>query len=96
LPAGYVNRGEVLEDAAVREFEEELGVSPTLAGLVGVYSAHEDPVVLVVYSGTINAEPRPDNHEVTAVGRFAIDALPDLAFRHDRRIIDDWMRSQAG
>src|SRR6185503_14128602 len=38
FPAGYVNRGEVLEEAAVREVEEELGVSVRLTGLVGVYS----------------------------------------------------------
>jgi 8-oxo-dGTP diphosphatase len=96
FPAGYVNRGEVLEAAAVREFQEELGVAPQLTALVGVYSAHEDPVVLVVYAGTIDGEPRPDNHEVSEVGRFPPDDLPEFAFKHDRRIIDDWKRARRG
>src|SRR5919202_448163 len=53
FPAGYVNRGEVLEEAAVREVEDELGVRTRLEGLVGVYSTRGDPVVLVVYAGAI-------------------------------------------
>src|SRR5690349_17682032 len=38
FPAGYVNRGEVLEEAAVREVLEEFGVDARLEGLIGVYS----------------------------------------------------------
>src|SRR6185437_9729968 len=48
FPAGYVNRGEVLEAAAVREVLEEVGVAVNLAGLVGVYSERGSAVVLVV------------------------------------------------
>src|ERR671928_1580444 len=42
FPAGYVNRGEVLEEAAVREVEEELGVQVQLDRLIGVYSSRGD------------------------------------------------------
>jgi len=47
FPAGYVNRGEVLEEAAVREVLEELGLAVKLRGIVGVYSERGEPVVLV-------------------------------------------------
>jgi ADP-ribose pyrophosphatase YjhB (NUDIX family) len=94
FPAGYVNRGEVLEEAAVREVEEELGVRTRLDGLVGVYSTRGDPVVLVVYAGSIlDGEPRPDGHEVSEVRRFALDALPELAFPHDLQVLAEWKRA---
>jgi ADP-ribose pyrophosphatase YjhB (NUDIX family) len=95
FPAGYVNRGEVLEEAAAREVLEELGVTVRLTGLVGVYSERGAPVVLIVYAGEIAAgEPRPDGHELSEVRRFALDRLPpDLAFPHDRQVLSDWKRA---
>jgi ADP-ribose pyrophosphatase YjhB (NUDIX family) len=93
FPAGYVNRGEVLEEAAVREVQEELSVQVELLGLVGVYSTRGDPVVLVVYAGSIlDGEPTADGHEVSEVRRFALDGLPELAFPHDRQVLADWKR----
>jgi 8-oxo-dGTP diphosphatase len=95
FPAGYVNRGEVLEEAAVREVLEELGLAVRLSGLVGVYSETGEPVVLVVYAGEIEAgDPTPDGREVSEVRRFPLDGLPDdLAFPHDRRVLADWKRA---
>jgi ADP-ribose pyrophosphatase YjhB (NUDIX family) len=89
-----VNRGEVLEEAAIREVLEELGLSIRLTALVGVYSERDSPVVLIVYAGEILAgEPTPDGREVSEVRRFPIDALPlGLAFPHDRRVLADWKR----
>jgi 8-oxo-dGTP diphosphatase len=96
FPAGYVNRGEVLEEAAVREVLEELGVAVRLIGLVGVYSERGSAVVLIVYAGEIEAgEPRADGREVSEVRRFPLSHLPDgLAFPHDRRVLADWMRAR--
>jgi 8-oxo-dGTP diphosphatase len=95
FPAGYVNRGEVLEEAAAREVLEELGIAIRLTGLVGAYSHRGEPVVLVVYAGDIEAgEPRPDGHEVSEVRRFPLDSLPDdMAFPHDRAVLSDWKRA---
>ena len=95
FPAGYVNRGEILEEAAVREVLEELGLAVRLTGVVGVYSERGEPVVLVVYAGEVEAgEPVPDGREVSEVRRFALDALPQgLAFPHDRRVLADWKRA---
>jgi len=93
FPAGYVNRGEALEEAAAREVMEELRVSVRLTRLVGVYSAHGDPVVLVVYAGVVEqGEPRADGHEVSEVRYFPLDALPEPAFRHDSTVLRDWQR----
>ena len=93
FPAGYVNRGEILEEAAVREVAEELGVNVRLRGLVGVYSEAGNPVVLIVYGGEIvGGQPSPDGREVSEVRRFDLDALPELAFPHDRKVLADWKR----
>jgi 8-oxo-dGTP diphosphatase len=93
FPAGYVNRGEVLEEAAIREVAEELGLTVRLTGLVGVYSEPGNAVVLIVYAGAIEAgEPVADGYEVSEVCRFDLDHLPaELAFPHDRRVLSDWM-----
>ena len=95
FPAGYVNRGEVLEEAARREVLEELGMAVKLTGLVGVYSERGSAVVLVVYAGEVEAgEPTPDGHEVSEVRRFPLDGLPlEMAFKHDRRVLADWKRA---
>ncbi|HLZ30097.1 MAG TPA: NUDIX hydrolase [Chloroflexota bacterium] len=95
FPAGYVNRGEVLEEAAVREVSEEFGVAVRLTGLVGVYSERDAPVVLVVYAGEVrHGELRPDGHEVSEIRRFGLEALPaELAFPHDRQVLADWKRA---
>lgn len=96
FPAGYVNRGEVLEEAALREVREEVAVAVHLAGLVGVYSEPGSAVVLVVYAGQIQAgEPRPDGHEVSEVRWFPLDHLPEgMAFPHDHRVLADWKQAR--
>ena len=96
FPAGYVNRGEVLEEAAVREVFEELSIVVRLTGLVGVYSEAGQAVILVVYSGEIvSGDAQADGHEVTEVRTFSLDALPpDLAFPHDREVLLDWKRAR--
>lgn len=95
FPAGYVNRGEVLEEAAVREVYEEFGVDVDLIGLVGVYSERGNAVVLIVYAGQITAgEVHPDRREVLEIQRFELSALPEqMAFPHDRQVVADWKRA---
>jgi len=92
FPSGYVDRGEQVERAAEREVREELGLRVTLTHLLGVYSEPGNPVVLIVYTGTIPASSSPviQEEEIAAIGYFAPDDLPPLAFDHDTRIIADW------
>jgi ADP-ribose pyrophosphatase YjhB (NUDIX family) len=49
LPGGHVDRGEVIEEAALREVAEETGLKVELDRLLGVYTYPGNPVVLVVY-----------------------------------------------
>ena len=61
FPSGYANAGEALEDAAYRETKEETGVEVQLERLLAVYSETGNPVVLVVFTGSIvgGSLPRP-------------------------------------
>ena len=53
FPSGYVDRGEVVEHAAVREVREETNLIVELRGLVGVYSSTDNPVVLAAYAARV-------------------------------------------
>lgn len=91
FPSGYVDQGEVVEEAAVREVREETGIDVTIDKLVGLYSHAGNPVVLAVYAGYAPGQiPNVNDAEVREVGLFFPDKLPPLAFPHDVCIIDDW------
>lgn len=96
FPAGFVERGERVEDAARREVREEVGLVVTLGPLLGLYSETGETVVLAVYAAvTATGEPAA-NDDLVAVGWFDLHALPELAFPRDTRIIADWRAWRAG
>jgi ADP-ribose pyrophosphatase YjhB (NUDIX family) len=90
FPGGFVDLGESVEDAALRETREELEIDVELQGLVGVYSRPEDRVVLVVYAARPLGTPRT-TEEATEVRAFAPDAIPwdELAFWSTERALRD-------
>jgi ADP-ribose pyrophosphatase YjhB (NUDIX family) len=53
FPGGYVDWGESVDAAALRETWEETGLTVELGGLVGVYSYERSPVVIVVYEARV-------------------------------------------
>lgn len=95
LPAGYVDLGERVEEAAIREVKEETGLDVALDGLVGVYTNLERGVVLVIYAASICGGELVAGHETRAVGFFPPDALPELAFSQNEQIVQDWLSSRA-
>jgi ADP-ribose pyrophosphatase YjhB (NUDIX family) len=92
FPAGFVERGEKVEDAAVREAREESGLDVRLGPLLGLFSEAGEEVVLVAYA----AEPIDSTDEPLAgddlleVRWSALDNLPPLAFPHDAEILAAW------
>ena len=52
-PGGYVDRGELVKDAAVREAREEAGLQVRLERLINVYSYPGRAPVVIVYAATI-------------------------------------------
>ena len=52
FPGGYVDRGEPVTAAAIREAKEEAGLDVRLDGLVNIYSYPGRPLVVIVYAAT--------------------------------------------
>lgn len=90
FPAGFVERGEQIEAAAIRETREEVGLTVALGPLLGLYSATGETVVLAVYAAASFSGDAVASDDLTEVGWFSPDALPELAFPHDERIVELW------
>ena len=90
IPGGFADRGEVLEEAASREFLEETGLKTEVAWLVGVYSRANDTNILVVYAGRIAGGEMAAGQEAQEVGLFDSTSLPPLAFERDLGILKEW------
>ena len=92
LPGGYVEQGEVVEEAAAREALEETGIHVTITGLVGLFSAPGRPIVVAAYGATaVGGALTTESWEIDGAGYFSIDDLPPLAFPQDDRIIAQWV-----
>jgi len=89
LPSGYVDRGEAVESAAVREVWEETNLKIEITSLQGIYSGI-GPVILAVYQASPAGGQPSVGSEVSEVGWFNINSLPDLPFPHDEKIIADF------
>jgi ADP-ribose pyrophosphatase YjhB (NUDIX family) len=96
FPSGFVDAGEAVVEAAVRETFEEAGVEVRIDRLLGVYSARGNTTVFIAYAGTIVAGEPAAGDEAFEVGLFAPDALPPLAFPHDPAIMDAWRAGATG
>ncbi len=88
LPGGFVEYGESLEEAAVREAQEETGLQVALLGQFHTYSDPDrDPrqhTITTVYVAQGSGEPQAAT-DAARLAVFSPEDLPDnLAFDHDK------------
>ncbi|MEW5773913.1 MAG: NUDIX hydrolase [Thermodesulfobacteriota bacterium] len=94
LPGGFVDYGETVERAAVREAREETGLDVELTGLLGVYSHPSRDARLHTISVVFTAQARDTaalraGDDAAGVRVFPLESLPgSLAFDHARILAD--------
>lgn len=96
FPGGYVDLGECVPDAAVRETFEETMLEVRLDRLLNVYSYADAGIVMVAYCATVVGGTPEVTAESKAIRAFRLDEIPwdDLAFPSTREALRDYIRQE--
>ena len=89
LPAGYLDPGELPEDAARREVLEETNLDVEIGALEAVYSdpSGRGAAIILVYNATVRGGELKALDDAAAARFCALDDLPEIAFDSTRDII---------
>ncbi len=93
FPGGYVDRGEEITAAAVREAREESGLDVRLDGLVNIYSYPGRPLIIIVYAATALGGELCADDECLEARLFAPREIPwdELAFPSTGDALRDYL-----
>ena len=92
FPGGFLEMDETVARCAERELEEETGIVLTGLQLVGIYSDVErDPrgrVITAAYAAMTTMPEATASDDAAAAQWWPLNALPKLAFDHDKILAD--------
>jgi 8-oxo-dGTP diphosphatase len=96
FPGGYVDRGEEITAAAVREAREESGLEVRLDSLVNIYSYPGPSPIIIVYAATAIAGELCSDEECLEAALFHEHEIPwtQLAFRSTAEALRDYFKNE--
>jgi ADP-ribose pyrophosphatase YjhB (NUDIX family) len=98
LPTGFAEAGESIEDAALRELEEETGMRGSIVGLVDLGSAENyyyGDLLFVTFEVEATGGRLARGGDADTVRYFPLDRIPRLAFTSNKKAIEAFIRSKA-
>ena len=95
FPGGYVDRGEPVTTAAIREAREEAGLDIRLDGLINIYSYPGRPLVVIVYAATVTGGELCTDEECLEARFFTAEEIPwdELAFQSTSEGLREYLTS---
>jgi ADP-ribose pyrophosphatase YjhB (NUDIX family) len=93
FPGGYVDRGEEMTLAAIREAREETGLDVRIDHLINIYSYAGHTPIIAVYAATMLAGELAVDDEGLEAREFDVDDIPwdELAFKSTREALREYL-----
>lgn len=83
LPGGFIEPDETIEQAVVREVQEEAGVTAEVEAVLGLRSRYDpdngNGIYIVLVLRPVRGEPTADGHEVDHAAYFTLDQIRELS-----------------